>query len=83
MAMYYEIGVSVDSVETCVRIDSNATPVEDWKQAVDFVMAMTREYNPDLTVEFDYVKEYQITDEPKDLGFIFQPQNSQRKGELL
>lgn len=74
MAMYYEIGITIDGVESCVYVDTNATPVDSWKQAVEHVMSLANVYHPQLKTEFDFVKEYEIDDEPKNLGYIFQPQ---------
>ena len=77
MAMYYEIGVSIEKQPSVVTVDSNATPVKDWKEAVEHVMRLARLFYPNLKTEFDFVKEYEIDDEPSNLGYIFQPQDSQ------
>ena len=83
MAMYYEIGITIDGIESCVYVDTNATPVDSWRQAVDLVMTLAKVYHPQLKIEFDFVKEYEIENEPKNLGYIYQPQDANGKEYLL
>ena len=83
MAMYYEIGITIDGIESCVYVDTNATPVDSWKQAVEHVMSLAKVYHPLLKIEFDFIKEYEIENEPKNLGYIFQPQDANGKEYLL
>tara|TARA_R100000742_G_C4279094_1_gene102906 strand:- start:196 stop:453 length:258 start_codon:yes stop_codon:yes gene_type:complete len=77
MAMYYEIGLSIEKQPSMVVVDSNSTPVKDWKEAVEYVLQLAKLIYPNLKTEFDFVKEYEIDDEPSDLGYIFQPQDAQ------
>lgn len=76
MAMYYEIGVSIEKQPSMVVVDSNSTPVKDWKEAVEYVLQLAKLIYPNLKTEFDFVKEYEIDDEPSNLGYIFQPQDA-------
>jgi|TARA_E500000178_G_C16838632_1_gene669504 hypothetical protein len=76
MATYYEIGISIEKQPSIVTLDSNATPVKDWKDAVDHVMRLAKLFYPTFTTEFDFVKEYEIEDEPSNLGYIHQPQDA-------
>ena len=76
MAMYYEIGISIEKQPSMVTVDSNATPVQNWKEAVEHVLQLAKLIYPNLKTEFDFVKEYEIEDEPSDLGYISQPQDA-------
>lgn len=83
MAMYYEIGLSIEKQPSIIGVDSNATPVKDWKEAVEHVLELAKLFYPNLTTEFDFVKEYEIEDEPSNLGYIHQPQDANTTKEYL
>lgn len=70
MAMYYEVGITIGGAKSITTVDTNFIPAKDWKDAVDYVMNVSRQSYPSYDVEFDFVKEYNIEDEPKDIGYI-------------
>ncbi len=70
MAMYYEVGLTIGGAKSITTVDTNFIPAKDWKAAVEYVMSVSKETYPDYDVEFEFVKEYRIEDEPKDLGYV-------------
>ena len=70
MAMYYEVGIKISDAKSIITVDTNYIPAKDWKQAVDYVRRVSKNEYPDLNVEFEFVKEYNIEDEPTDIGYI-------------
>ena len=71
MAMYYEVGLSIGGIESITSVDTNFVPAKDWRAAVEYVMSVSKETYQSHDVEFEFVKEYRIEDEPKDLGYVF------------
>jgi len=74
MAMYYEVELQVAGRDVLYRLDTNVIPLKDWKHAVDFAMTVGQLGYDSEDVQFTSIKEYKIINEPKKLGYIFQPQ---------
>ena len=70
MAMYYEVGITIGGAKSITTVDNNFIKAKAWKDAVDYVMNVSRQTYPSYDVEVDFVKEYNIAAEPKDIGYI-------------
>ena len=72
MAKYYEVCVAVGEQKTVVRIDTNINKyIETYKDAVNFVMENIQHTYPHDNIEFEFVEEHPILDEPKIDKHIF------------
>ena len=46
MAMYYEVGITIGGAKSITTVDTNFIPAKDWKDAVDYVMNVSRQSYP-------------------------------------
>jgi len=56
--MYWVVGMTVGVQDTAVPVYPASLNQHGWESAAEFAIEMTQSQYPDLTVELDYVKEY-------------------------
>ena len=70
--MRYEIFISVDGQRGVVRVGSSHPLVrKGTPSAIEYALHLTEMCYPDAVVEFDFIKEYTIDDEP-DVGYVYE-----------
>jgi hypothetical protein len=70
--MHYEIFVSVDGQQGVVRVGGSHPLAKGTASAIEYAMNLTQMCYPDSVVEFDFIKEYKLEDEP-DVGYVYEP----------
>ena len=73
--MHYEIFVSVDGQQGVVRVGGSHPLANGTASAIEYALNLTQMCYPDKTVEFDFIKEYQLDDEP-DVGYVYEQHGS-------
>jgi len=69
--MHYEIFVSVDGQQGVVRVGSSHPLIKGTSSAIEHALNLTQMCYPDKVVEFDFIKEYALDDEP-DVGYVYE-----------
>ena len=69
--LHYEIFISVDGQKGVVRVGSSYPPIKDTSSAINYALELTQSCYPDSKVEFEFIKEYLLDDEP-DVGYVFE-----------
>ena len=70
--MHYEIFVSVDGQQGVVRVGGSHPLANGTASAIEYAMNLTQMCYPESMVEFNFIKEYQLEDEP-DVGYVYEP----------
>ena len=71
--IHYEIFVSVDGRQGVVRVgSSHPLAKHGTTSAIEYALNLTQACYPDGVVEFDFIKEYALDDEP-DVGYVYEP----------
>ena len=71
--MHYEIFISVDGQRGVVRVGSSHPLVRGGSHsAITYALNLTEMCYPDAVVEFDFIKEYTLDDEP-DVVYVYEP----------
>ena len=69
---HYEIFISVDGQKGVVRVGSSHPLVRGGSHsAITYALNLTEMCYPDAVVEFDFIKEYTLDDEP-DVGYVYE-----------
>lgn len=72
--MHYEIFVSVDGQQGVVRVGGSHPLVADGTaSAIEYALGVTKMCYPEAIIEFDFIKEYELEDEP-DVGYVYEPE---------
>ena len=69
--MHYEIFVSVDGQRGVVRVGGSHPLANDTASAIEYALNITKTCYPEAIVEFDFIKEYELEDEP-DVGYVYE-----------
>ncbi len=70
---FYEVFVSVDGRKGVVRVSGSLPPIRNGSTStINYALDLTQSCYPDSKVDFLYVKEYYLEDEP-DVGYIYEP----------
>jgi len=70
--MHYEIFVSVDGQQGVVRVGgSHPLVANGTASAIEYALGVTKMCYPEAVVEFDFIKEYELEDEP-DVGYVYE-----------
>ena len=71
--IHYEIFVSVDGRKGVVRVGSSPPLAhKGTASAIEYALNLTQMCYPEGVVEFDFIKEYTLDDEP-DVGYVYEP----------
>ena len=70
--MHYEIFVSVDGQRGVVRVVGSHPLANGTASAIEYALNVTQMCYPEAIVEFDFIKEYVLEDEP-DVGYVYEP----------
>ena len=70
--MHYEIFVSVDGHRGVVRVGGSHPLANGTASAIEYALNVTQMCYPEAIVEFDFIKEYVLEDEP-DVGYVYEP----------
>ena len=70
--MHYEIFVSVDGQQGVVRVGGSHPLANGTASAIEYALNVTQMCYPEAIVEFDFIKEYELEDEP-DVGYVYEP----------
>ena len=70
--MHYEIFVSVDGQRGVVRVGGSPPLANGTASAIEYALNVTQMCYPEAIVEFDFIKEYVLEDEP-DVGYVYEP----------
>ena len=69
--MHYEIFVSVDGQQGVVRVGGSHPLANGTASAIEYALNVTQMCYPEAIVEFDFIKEYVLEDEP-DVGYVYE-----------
>lgn len=69
---HYEIFVSVDGRQGVVRVGGSHPLAKGTASAIEYALGVTEMCYPEAIIEFDFIKEYDIEDEP-DVGYVYEP----------
>ena len=70
--IHYEIFISVDGQRGVVRVGSSHPLVrKGTPSAIEYALHLTEMCYPDAIVEFEFIKEYALDDEP-DVGYVYE-----------